>query len=95
MQGQWIGEYKSKENGRILLDIDDIGPNFAGYAVLRSFNRQMPVTFLGFATPDKSSTATLKLIPLAFDPQTFNPEPAPRHLPIRRKNREKTMPACQ
>jgi hypothetical protein len=67
MQGQWIGTYASTANGDILLDIDDHGAYFGGYAVLRPADPQLPIVYAGIRTADKGNVANFTVVPWAFD----------------------------
>jgi FRG domain-containing protein len=74
MQGQWIGTYASTTNGDILLDIDDHGACFGGYAVLRPVDPQLPIVYAGIRTADKGDVANFTVVPWAFD-GLLNPQP--------------------
>lgn len=74
MQGQWIGTYNSNTEGNILVDIDDYGTYYGGYAVLRSVDSSLPITYVGIRTPDKSDSQTLNVTTMAFN-QYLDPQP--------------------
>ena len=54
MNGQWIGEYAGTSHGRIIVNIDDVGPHFEGVAYLQSDPNEIPWTGVGFQTTNKN-----------------------------------------
>ncbi|MBN8991594.1 MAG: FRG domain-containing protein [Rhizobiales bacterium] len=74
MLGQWIGTFSSDTEGNILVDIDDYGTYYGGYAVLRPVDPQLPIVYVGIRTPDKSDAATLNVTPMAFN-RSYDPHP--------------------
>jgi hypothetical protein len=74
MQGQWVGQFFANSNGNILLDIDDLGTHYGGYAVLRPVEETSPTVFVKFRTHEQADVATLTVTPLTLDRQ-FNPQP--------------------
>src|SRR5262245_9896351 len=66
MNGQWIGSYKGTNEGAIVLEMDDEGTHFAGYAIAYDKNPQLPSTFARVVTKDRSTefSARLTLAPI-------------------------------
>jgi len=75
MNGQWLGTYSGTNSGLCVLDIDNMGEYYQGYAyVIDDGNaRPMPSTFAPIKTPDKGNTFQLSLEVYPIHPQTGDP----------------------
>lgn len=75
MNGQWLGRYSGTNSGLCVLDIDDMGEHYEGYAYVHVDNSTipMPSTFAKIKTPDKADTFHLSLEVYPIHPQTKDP----------------------
>jgi hypothetical protein len=73
MQGQWIGKFAGSNNGQILVDCDQVGDHYEGYAFVKDDVPTNPNSFVEFSTPDLSTKFALQLPVRVIDPNTSNP----------------------
>ena len=80
LKGQWLGRFEAVENsgggkneGNLLIDIDEIDGAFYGYAVVQNDLANLPITFTRFITDDTAPRQTRVVNMLCLDPRTWEP----------------------
>lgn len=75
MQGQWIGRYVGTNSGLIVLNLEDVGTHYEGFACVHDDNLELPKTFAPIRTTDKSEGFFLPEVPLfPIDPNSMEPD---------------------
>lgn len=73
MNGQWLGEYSGSNNGRIAIDLDDLGNRYQGTVCLYEFSPNLPSSMAVINSSDKANVQKLKIEPLwVIHPDTGN-----------------------
>ncbi len=54
LNGQWIGDYSGTSPGKVIVNIDDVGPCFAGVAYLTPHQNDVPASGVRFRTVNKN-----------------------------------------
>jgi len=70
MNGQWMGSYSGSNNGILVVDLDDMGSHFEGYAYAYDDNSSLPSTYVQIKTTGKKASANLKVVVFPIDPRT-------------------------
>jgi len=78
MKGQWLGRYSGTNSGLCVIDIDDMGEYYQGYAYVIDDSKAMPSTFALIKTPDKSKTFELSIEVFPIHPDTGDPTTWPQ-----------------
>ena len=73
MKGQWIGRFTGDREGRIIVNIDDLGKKFCGVAFIRQQDNKIPSSAGFFETEDKSAKNTVQATTLPIDPRSGQP----------------------
>jgi hypothetical protein len=74
MNGQWTGEYTGTNGGKLIVDVDDCGSYFRGFAYSTSNTQGIPQVGIGFQTPDKERKFHLVTENITmYDPLTGEP----------------------
>lgn len=70
MRGQWLGSYKGSVDGKIMINIDEVGDHFEGLAYLNPLTSDVPASVAYLSTPNngEEQTATAYIFPI--DPRT-------------------------
>lgn len=70
MRGQWLGTYAVTNSGSAIVDIDEVGGRFRGYAYMYDSNVGLPSTRAHIDVPIPQGSALQARLPL----QPINPE---------------------
>ncbi|MES2769900.1 MAG: FRG domain-containing protein [Bdellovibrionota bacterium] len=73
MNGQWLGRYDGSNSGTLIIDLDDCGTHYEGYAYAYDHNINLPSTYAPITTPDKSNTVNLTVHFSPLNPSSGNP----------------------
>ncbi len=73
MKGQWIGNTQGDFEGRIIVNIDDLGKNYGGVAFLLPDKKGFPASAGYFKTTDKKTKTTCKSFVAPIDPRNSLP----------------------
>jgi hypothetical protein len=60
MHGQWQGQYAGSNSGSVVIDIDDFGDHYEGYAYLHDANPALPGSYAILRTDNKSNPCQFK-----------------------------------
>jgi len=74
MNGQWKGNYAGTNTGEMIVDLDDHGNHFEGYAYSYPDNKSLPETYVHIKTVNKNSPTQLKVFVFPLDPETGSAE---------------------
>jgi hypothetical protein len=66
MNGQWLGRYSGTNSGTFVLDVDDLGSHFQGFAYLYDDNPDLPATMAFVRTPSKEHHLELEALVKPF-----------------------------
>lgn len=73
MNGTWQGQYTGTNSGQIVVELDDMGDHFAGFAYAYDHNTGLPSTFAVVKTPDKKRRSKFNAPLAPLDPRTGEP----------------------
>lgn len=73
MNGQWIGKFQGSNSGTLVLDLDDRGSYFEGYAYAYADTDELPSTYVYIKTIDKRPTIEGKVSIFPLDPKLGGP----------------------
>src|SRR5215470_11634580 len=73
MNGQWLGRYSGSNTGTLFINLDDIGPHYAGNVFAYDDNSSLPFIYSYIQTPDKQTSCHLSLELASLHPQTGDP----------------------
>jgi hypothetical protein len=74
VRGQWLGTYAGTNSGSAIVDIDEVGGLFRGYAYMYDSNVGLPSTRAHIDLPIPQGNALQARLPLQpFNPQTGDP----------------------
>ncbi len=72
MKGQWIGTYQANNDGRLMLNIDELEDHFEGVAYIRPFENNTPVSIAYLSTKNKQPEQEIMAYINPVDPRTGN-----------------------
>ena len=73
MNGTWQGKYTGTNSGQIVVELDDMGDHFRGFAYAYDDYAGLPSTFAVVKTPDKKSRSNFNAPLAPLDPRTGEP----------------------
>lgn len=73
MNGQWVGQYNGSNQGTLVIDLDDLGTQYAGRIYAYDNNLDLPFAVAYIAIPRGVTTFREKLRLSPIDPRTRNP----------------------
>ena len=73
MNGYWYGTYSGSNSGQMVVELDDVGSHFEGYAYVYDAKPGWPSTFATIRTANKASKSLFKSQLLPLHPETFEP----------------------
>lgn len=70
MKGQWLGSYSGDADGKVMINIDEVGDHYEGVAYLNPSTNDIPasVAYLSTLNKDEQQTTTAHIFPI--DPRT-------------------------
>ncbi len=73
--GQWIGQYSGSNAGTIVIEIDDMGSEYEGYARTYDGNPELPNSHVYISIPKNTENFIINAPILSIDPRTGNAIP--------------------
>jgi len=70
MKGQWLGSYTGSEEGKVMVNIDEVGDRFEGVAYLIPSTNDIPASVTYFTTSNKDAEQTVTAYIFPVDPRT-------------------------
>lgn len=70
MRGQWLGSYSGGADGKVMINIDEVGDHFEGVAYLTPPTRDIPASVAYLSTSNKEKEQEAKAYIFPIDPRT-------------------------
>jgi hypothetical protein len=80
MNGYWHGVYTGSNQGKIVVEIDELDDHFRGSIYAYDDNQALPVMFANVRTANKAPQVKVKAALLPVAPATLNRRPGLRFL---------------
>lgn len=70
MRGQWLGSYSGDVNGKVMINIDEVGDHFEAVAYVLPSTKELPSSVAFFLTPSKDEEQVTDAFIAPVDPRT-------------------------
>lgn len=70
MRGQWLGSYSGGADGKVMINIDEVGDRFEGVAYVIPSTKELPTSVAYFATPNRSAEQVTRAYIAPIDPRS-------------------------